>query len=53
MAYALDKKNVNTLCTYAIAKDMKDVIPSFKKLYHREIVPIGYQRVNFHMVFDV
>ena len=52
-AYALDKKNVNTLWTDAIAKEMKDVIPSFKKLYHGEIVPIGYQWINCHMIFDV
>ena len=31
-AYALDKKNGNTLREDAIAKDMKDVSPAFKKL---------------------
>ena len=27
--------------------------PDFKKLESREIVPIGYQRLNFHTIFDV
>ena len=26
--------------------------PSFRKLDNEEIVPIGYQRMNFHMIFD-
>ena len=29
------------------------MIPAFKNLENREILPIGYQRVNFHMIFDV
>ena len=32
---------------------MKDVIPAFKKLESGDIVPIGYQRVNFHIIFDI
>ena len=31
---------------------MKDVRPFFKKLDNGEIVPIRYQQVNFHMIFD-
>ena len=31
---------------------MKYVSPVFKKLDNGEIVPIGYQRVNCHMIFD-
>ena len=27
--------------------------PTFKKLESGEIVPVGYQRVNFRMIFDV
>ena len=27
--------------------------PDFKKLENGEIVQIGYQRVNCHMIFDV
>ena len=52
-AYTLDKKNGNNLWENAIAKDMKDVRPTFKKLEDGEIVPIGYQRVNCHMIFDI
>ena len=51
--YVLDKKNVNTLWSDAISKEMKDVSPAFRKLYNGDIVPIGYQRVNCHMIFDV
>ena len=32
---------------------MKDVIPAFRKLDNGDIVPIGYQRVNCHMIFYV
>ena len=32
---------------------MKGVSPSFRKLDNGEIVPIGYQRVNYNIVFDV
>ena len=52
-AYALDKNNGNTLWAYAISKEMKDVSPTSRKLDNAEILPIGYQRVNCHMVFDV
>ena len=27
--------------------------PTFRKLYRGKIVPIGYQHVNCHMIFDV
>ena len=32
---------------------MKDVIPVFRKLDNGDIVPKGYQSVNYHMIFDV
>ena len=32
---------------------MKYLITAFKKLESGEIVPIGYQRLKCHMVFDV
>ena len=51
--YALYKKNGNTFWTDTTAKRMKDMSPAFKTLYNWEIVPIGYQRVNVHMVFDI
>ena len=34
-AYALDKKNGNTLWVDAVSKEMKDVSPGFKKLGNR------------------
>ena len=52
-AYALDKNNGNTLWEYSISKEMKYVIPAFRKLYNWYIVPIGYQSVNNHIIFDV
>ena len=32
---------------------MKDASPAFRKLDNGKIVPIGYQRVNCHMIFDI
>ena len=32
---------------------MKEVRPAFKKLDNGEIMPIVYQRVNCHIIFDV
>ena len=32
---------------------MKDMSPTFKKLDNVVIVPIGYQRVNCHTIFEV
>ena len=52
-AYAPDKNNGNTLWEDAIAKEMKGVSPAFRKLDNGEIVTIGYQSVNCHMIFDV
>ena len=31
---------------------MRDARDAFKKLESGDILPIGYQRVNFHMIFD-
>ena len=52
-AYALYKKNGNTLWSYSIAKEINYVSPAFKKLDNGKIIPIGYQQVNCHMIFDV
>ena len=43
----------NTLWADLISKGMKDVRPAFKRLDNGDIVPIGYQRVNCHTIFDV
>ena len=52
-SHTLDKNNINTLWAYAIAKEMRYVRPAFEKLENGEIVPIGYQRVNCHNIFDI
>ena len=49
----MDNKNENILWVDTIAKDMKEVRPAFKKLDNGEIMPIVYQRVNCHIIFDV
>ena len=45
-AYALDKKNGNTLWADAISKEMKNVQIAFKILANGDKVPIGYQRMR-------
>ena len=40
-------KNGNTPSVDGIAKEMKDVSPTFKKLENVDIVTIGYKWVNF------
>lgn len=52
-AKALDKANGNTFWQDAIAKEMKDVKVAFKILEEHESVPIGYQHIRCHMIFDV
>ena len=52
-AYALDKKNCNTYWADAIVKEMRDARIACKTLENSEHVPIGYQRINCHMIFDV
>jgi len=52
-ALELDKKNSNTLLADAIAKEMKDVRVAFKILVDGQSVPIGYQKIPCHMIFDV
>jgi hypothetical protein len=52
-AYALDKKNGNTLRADSIAKEMKNVQVAFKILAKGEKVPIGFQHMGCHMIFDI
>jgi len=52
-ALELDKKNSNTLWADAIAKEMKDVRVAIKILIDGQSVPIGYQKIPCHMIFDV
>jgi hypothetical protein len=44
-AYALDKKNGNTLWADSIAKEMMNVRTAFKILANGDKVPIGFQRM--------
>ena len=39
-SYTPKRKSINTLWSDEIAKEMRDVIPAFKKLESGEIVPI-------------
>ncbi len=52
-ALALDAANGNTLWAAAIAKEMANARIAFKILAADKSVPIGYQKIPCHMVFDV
>ena len=52
-AHVLDAKNDNTLWADAISKEMENVRVAFKVLSDRKSVPIGYQFVRCHMVFNI
>jgi hypothetical protein len=52
-ALALHGKNGNTLWVDAIAKEMKEVHIAFNILPDGHSVPIGYQKIPCHMVFDM
>ena len=53
-AIAIDKKNGNTLWWDAIVKEMKNVRPAFDPFEGKESdIPIGYQRIDCHMIFDI
>ena len=52
-AYELDKKNGNTLWADAIKKEMENVRVAFQIFEDGEQVPIGYQQVRCHMIFDI
>jgi hypothetical protein len=52
-ALELDKKHGNTFWADAIAKEMKDVCVAFKILLDGQSVPIGYQKIPCHIIFDI
>ena len=52
-ALELDKKNGNIFWAEAIAKEMRDVCVTFKILLDGQSVPIGYQKIPCHMIFDI
>ncbi len=43
----------NTFWTDAIAKEMKEVRKAFEIIPNDKVVPIGYQKIPCHMIFDV
>ena len=52
-AYELDRKNGNTLWADAIKKEMENVRAAFRIAADGEVIPIGYQQIRCHMIFDV
>jgi hypothetical protein len=52
-AYELDKKNGNTLWADSIKKEMENVRTAFRIMDDGEVIPIGYQHIRCHMIFDV
>ena len=52
-AYAIDKKNGNTLWWITIQKEMKNVKIAFQAIPKGEKPPNGFHNVNCHMVFDI
>ena len=52
-ALLLDDKTGTDLWQKAIEKEMKNVMPAFTFLEQDKKVPIGYQHIDCHMIFDV
>jgi hypothetical protein len=52
-ALQIDKETGTTFWRDAILKEMKNVMPAFKILEADEEVPIGYQHIRCHMIFDI
>ncbi len=50
---ALDHKNANTLWADAIAKETREVQFAFNILPDGGSAPIGYQKISWHMIFDI
>ena len=52
-ALQLDDGAVTDLWQKALEKEMKNVMPAFKILEQDNKVSIGYQHVDYHMIFNV
>ena len=52
-ALEIDKKNGNTYWANVITTEMKNVRAAFKILPNGTSTPNGYQKINFHMIFDI
>jgi hypothetical protein len=52
-ALELDKRNGNTLWADAIRKEMENIRTAFCIADDGEVIPIGYQKIQCHMIFNV
>ena len=52
-ALEIVQKNGNTFWADTIAKEMKDICVAFKILLNGQSAPIGYQKIQCHMIFDI
>jgi hypothetical protein len=53
-AIKFDKENGNTLWWDAIVKQMKNVMPAFKRWEGNERkLPPGFQKIKCHFIFDI
>jgi hypothetical protein len=52
-ALEIDKLMGTDFWRKAIALEMKNAQPAFEFLEHDETVPVGYQQINCHMIFDI
>ena len=52
-AYKLDKETNSQMWTNSSDKEMKDVRVALQALDNSEPIPIGYEFVRCHMIFDV
>jgi hypothetical protein len=52
-ALEIDQDTGTDFWRKAIALEMKNVQPAFKFLEDDESVPVGYQQINCHMIFDI
>ena len=54
-ALRIDKANGNTLWQDAIAKELGQInnYKVFRKLEDDDVLPVGYKKIPYHIVFDV
>jgi hypothetical protein len=52
-AYAIDKKDGDTLWADAIAKEMKNVRVAFNILEGNQVMLVGHQEVKCHGILDI
>lgn len=52
-AYAMDTKNGDTKWADAICKEMGNVRLAFRIAADGETIPIGYQKIRCHLIFDI